>query len=63
MIIYLQVFLFFLFSVVISAGIGFVIYLVIDKIASSTVIKHTTGVVVSALTGYFIAESFVFSGI
>lgn len=63
MIIYLQVFLFFLFSVVISASIGFVIYLVIDKIASSTVIKHSAGVAVSALTGYFVTELFIFSGI
>ena len=63
MIIYLQVFLFFLFSVVISSGIGFVSYLVVDKMTSSTKIKHITGGAVSALTGYFVTELFIFSGV
>ena len=63
MIIYLQVFLLFVFSVVMSAAIGFVIYLVGDKVSPSTVIRHTLGVGASVLTGYFITELLVFSGI
>lgn len=63
MIIYLQVILLFLFSAVMSATIGFVIYLVIDKLIFSTVIKHIVGLGVTILTGYFITELLIFSGI
>lgn len=63
MIIYLQVILLFVFSVVMSAAIGFVIYLVGDKISLSNVIKHALGVGASVLTGYVITEMLIFSGI
>lgn len=63
MIIYLQIFLLFVFSVVMSAAIGFVIYLAVDKVSPSTMIRHTLGVGASVLTGYFITELLIFSGI
>lgn len=63
MIIYLQIFLLFVFSVVMSAAIGFLIYLAGDKISPSNVIRHTLGVGASVLTGYFITELLIFSGI
>ena len=56
MLIYLTFYSVFVFAMVMSAAIGYVLYLAIDKFLPSTAIRHILGVVASVFTSYLITE-------